>query len=192
MDGRFAGIEKGETLASAIRMALGASRDPSVCYSAIRADPLGLGRRYSNAQEVFRGEVMREIWRRAIDGVPEPNHFEGRVISFTRKYSDKLLSDLARRVDPEWLDKRSASDVTTHSDAASSDVLFTIDYSTIAIMPPAIRRSLIPAFEWLKEHVGVKESRELATADVTDVIIETIPAPDDFALTDAQRAGDWT
>ena len=88
-----------------------------------------------------------------------------------------------------WLDSRKDSSVTTHSgNAVNSDVLFSLDYATVAIMPPQIRRSLIPALTWLKEHVGVQESAELATADV----IESIPAADDFALTAKQRAGDWS
>ena len=92
----FTGIERGETLAAACRVALGPSRDPSVIYSAVRADPLGLGRRLANAKAVFTGAVMAEIRRRAIEGVNEPDYFQGQVIGFTKKYSDKLLESLAR------------------------------------------------------------------------------------------------
>lgn len=191
----FRAVETGSTLAKAVRLSLGPDRDPSVAYTAIRNDPLGKGRTLSNSREIFRGAVMDEIKRRAISGYQEPHFHDGQVCGYITRYSDRLLESLARNLPgSDWLDGRKASDVnvTTHGDNASSDVLFSLDYSTVAQMPPHIRRSLLPALTWLREFANVPQSAELATADVTDVI-EAVPVvADDFALTSKQKAGDWS
>ena len=142
-------IEDGDTLAAAVRSVLGGDRDPSVCYSAIAADPVGLGRAYANAKDSYVAVLYREAHRRAVEGTPEGVYFAGAQIDTVKRYSDSLLTSLIRRHDSQFLDKRGANDVrvTTHAD---DDFVFALDYAAATEMPPDVRAHIRPILEWLK------------------------------------------
>lgn len=62
------------------------------------------------AEEEAIERLEREVFRRAIDGVEEPVHYQGRQVSTVRRFSDTLLLALLRRRSLEW---RASSGVPT-------------------------------------------------------------------------------
>lgn len=57
--------------------------------------------RWEDAQERYKERIEREIDRRAIDGVLEPVHYQGKRVDKVRKYSDNLLMFRAKAEMPE-------------------------------------------------------------------------------------------
>ena len=51
------------------------------------------------------GNVLEaEIWRRAHDGVLEPQYYKGSIVGYTTKYSDTLAMFILRKIDPSYRD----------------------------------------------------------------------------------------
>ncbi len=74
------------------------------------------------------GPVLeREADRRAVDGVEEPDYYQGEVVGFTRKYSDGLLTTRLKAVLPEKY--RESAQVGVSVDARTMNV-YVIDSET--------------------------------------------------------------
>lgn len=61
------------------------------------------------------GDILKdEAWRRAHDGVQEPNYYKGQVVGHTTKYSDSLLMFLIKAIDPSYRDNSRGGDVSVN------------------------------------------------------------------------------
>lgn len=54
------------------------------------------------ALRMYRAGIEREIHRRGIDGVDEPIYWQGAVVGWVKRYSDRLLELHAKRHIPEY------------------------------------------------------------------------------------------
>lgn len=69
----------------------------------------GFGDLYDEAKGLFREKIESEIQRRAIEGVDEPiigGKDRDEVVTYVKRYSDRLLELLAKRHIPEYRDKQ--------------------------------------------------------------------------------------
>lgn len=138
------------SLSRAIRDVFGPDRNAGSIGNAIRNDVL-LQKRLANAKQDFQASILAELRRRAMEGVDEPVYHKGDVVGFKKVYSDQALLALARHFIPEWLDKRSASDVRIHGAGEDSDIVFSLSYGLAERMPANLRAALIPVLQWCRE-----------------------------------------
>lgn len=61
------------------------------------------------ADAQIRERVAGEVYRRAVIGVEQGIWHQGRLVGTERKYSDRMLELLAKRVDPAWSEHAQAS-----------------------------------------------------------------------------------
>src|SRR6185437_14097577 len=167
----FAAVAQHGSLSRAIREEL-PGRPASSVYAAIRGDALGLQVRLREAEQQHRDVILSEIRRRAIEGVDTPITFRGEICGYTKTYSDKLLEHYARHFLPDWIDKRSVSDVTTHGDASEPGI-WSISASEALSLPADLRRDLVRVLEWLKanraQHVAELPALEHEPYDLDEV-----------------------
>lgn len=61
------------------------------------------------------GDFLKdEAWRRAHEGVLEPDYYKGEVVGYTTKYSDTLLMFLIKALDPSYRDTGRGGDVNVN------------------------------------------------------------------------------
>ena len=112
-------------------------------------------------------------------------------MGFRKVYSDQALLALARHFIPEWLDKRSASDVRIHGAGEDSDIVFSLSYSLAERMPAQLRAALVPVLQWVREQrLQIVEPAEPLLIEHADEA-EDAGADDPYSLTTAQLNGDW-
>jgi hypothetical protein len=97
-------------------------------------DTYGFKKRKGWAAQVALGDVEREIWRRAIEGVDRPLVYQGRITrdeqgnSVTvKEYSDNLLMFLTKKLDPSYKDNYQPQQADTHT-AITQVVIEVHDY----------------------------------------------------------------
>src|SRR5688572_7648171 len=61
---------------------------------------------YNQSRQESDDAIRSEIYRRAIEGVPEPVFHQGKCVGTVRKFSDVLLIFLAKSRMPEFRDKQ--------------------------------------------------------------------------------------
>lgn len=63
---------------------------------------------FAEAQAVYRDAIRREIKRRAMEGWDEPVYQRGALVGHVRKYSDGLLTQMAKTLLPEFKEQPAA------------------------------------------------------------------------------------
>jgi hypothetical protein len=94
------------------------------------------------------GDLLEaEAFRRAHDGVLEPDYFKGEVVGYTRKYSDTLLALLLKKVRPEYRDNSGNGGVNVKVG--------------VAIMPSAAKDPV----KWEEKAVLMHDEQETLTVE---------------------------
>lgn len=57
------------------------------------------------ALRIYRAKLAQEVHRRGVEGVQEPIYWNGMVVGWVTKYSDRLLELHIKRHNPEYRDK---------------------------------------------------------------------------------------
>ena len=95
------------------------------------------------AFELYKAEqIVVEIQRRAIKGIDEPIYWKGKIVGYTRKFSDKLLLALAKRHIDGFKDHLKVDQKTELSGAVevSMDVLGQFDEESLRDMKRILAR----------------------------------------------------
>jgi len=66
---------------------------------------------WDEALQVAKHILADEIWRRAVDGVLEPQLYKGEVCGYKTNYSDTLAMFIMRKLDPSYRDNQRGGDM---------------------------------------------------------------------------------
>jgi hypothetical protein len=77
-------------------------------YDVRDADP-EFARAWEEAVSTATDALEREAWRRAVEGFEEPIHYQGAVVGYVKKYSDRMLELLLKAHRPEKYRESGAS-----------------------------------------------------------------------------------
>jgi hypothetical protein len=61
---------------------------------------------WDEAEQVAADAIEAEMWRRGVDGIGRPIHYQGNVVGTIKEYSDQLLIQLAKARRPEKFNER--------------------------------------------------------------------------------------
>ena len=172
------------SLSAAIRAVLGAGRDGSTIYNAIRRDPIGLGRRLEQAKQAFRDKLLHALVQRGVEGVDRAVRWKGDVVGYEKEFSDAALLAACRHFLGEhgWVDKRSVSDTTVHHANTEPDVIFALSYEQAERLPVEMKRALLPVLRWIKEDQRARNRDEPLMIEA-----EAVPESDDGLSADDSR-----
>jgi hypothetical protein len=92
------------------------------------------------AQRIYRARLAAEVHRRGMEGIEEPIYWNGKIVGYITKYSDKMLELHVKRHIPEYRDK-----VTVKNEMSGSLGLMT----DLSELPDDIRRDLKSILERL-------------------------------------------
>ena len=67
---------------------------------------------WDDALQAAKHMLADEIWRRAKDGVLEPQFHKGEIVGYVPKYSDTLAMFILRKLDPSYRDNQRGGDMT--------------------------------------------------------------------------------
>jgi len=84
-------------------------------YYKHRINDMTFAANVEEAMNVFRDSIVKAVHSRAIEGWEEPVFYNGEIVGYTRKYSDKLLVALAQRFIPEFAPRSHIHQTTTVS-----------------------------------------------------------------------------
>jgi hypothetical protein len=59
----------------------------------------------AEAMRLYRSSLSKEIHRRGVEGVDEPIYWQGAIVGWTKKYSDRLLIEHVRRHNPAYRER---------------------------------------------------------------------------------------
>ena len=102
-------LEKTSGVTTAARAA-GVSR--KTAYEHRNKDP-EFAARWDEAEDSYADRLVREAYRRAVDGVDEPVYQQGELVGVIRRYSDSLLNSKLKAHRPEKYRERVTAEVTT-------------------------------------------------------------------------------
>jgi len=95
------------------------------------------------ALRIYRAKLAKEVHRRGVEGVQEPIYWNGMVVGWITKYSDRLLELHIKRHNPEYRDKFTVKQ--EHSGAVGL-------LADLSGLPKGIRDDLETMLEKLVEH----------------------------------------
>lgn len=78
----------------------------------LRAEDEDFAEQWDLALKAAGDFLKAEAWRRAHDGVLEPDYYKGEIVGYTTKYSDQLLMFLIKQVDPSYRDTGRGGDMS--------------------------------------------------------------------------------
>lgn len=103
----------------------------------------GFAEAEEEAMRVYRAGLALEIHRRGVEGVQEPIYWQGMVVGWVTKYSDRLLELHAKRHIPEYRDKFTVTNEHSGTIGLLSD---------LSGLPADVRRDLKKVLKKVAEH----------------------------------------
>jgi hypothetical protein len=146
----FSTVAESGSLAAALRVTIGERRMPAA-YAALRRD-LDLKARLESAEQAFRDFLLAELVRRGVHGVERTVRFKGEAVGVEREFSDNALLAACRHYISNWLDKRSASDVSHHVSVETPGALWSIGEDDLAALSEAQKRALADCLRTVQAH----------------------------------------
>lgn len=127
------------------RAAIVAGLHPMTMRTHRKSDP-NFAAAFDLAKRLYRESVAAEVRRRGKVGVLEPVVQQGRIVTYVRKYSDRLLELEAKKVDPGYRDK------------ASVDL--SVSGGVLAVGNPSASVA-----EWMAKHKALAQDAEFEVVD---------------------------
>ena len=103
----------------------------------------GFNEAEEEAMRIYRARLAATVHRRGVDGVQEPIYWNGLVVGWVTKYSDRMLELQVKRHIPEYRDK-----VTVNQEHSGTVALL----SDLSKLPPDIRTDLKAIIKRIEQH----------------------------------------
>jgi hypothetical protein len=131
--------EKGEPALARQEVGIGVKT-----VSELRRKEPEFGAREDEAMRIYRASVAAEIHRRGIEGVQEPIFWNGTIVGWITKYSDRMLELHAKRHIPEYRDHQVVEQKVTGAVEIMGD---------LRRVPPPLRKELRQLLEKVSKYV---------------------------------------